>query len=323
MSRNGRAQVAAFTLVELLVVIGIIALLISILLPSLARARQSANALACQSNLRSIGQMVVLYANDNRGLTVPAWSDNHFFHYADTLSNMVGQPLLDAPDPNYPAGNENFLVQEVLDVFQDRDVPLDTWSDRATSYMGNVRILGAYGGPQYSVQGVYDPLVGGPGYPQRQLSDIRDSSAAMMMWDSAVEIAPNGVNYGVFITMPQALDNYAMFNKHGLLAPDPAIPAQYADPSYYGNPVALGAELLPGSNPSSAVPGSVTKNYLQQANTDYTAGPGVFAGPGGSAVNNMRFRHKDNDSANFLFADGHVEARTLGSVLAKDVSVNR
>src|SRR5438552_8058197 len=56
----------AFTLVELLVVIGIIALLISILLPSLNRARESANSLRCSSNLRQLGAAFVLHANDHR-----------------------------------------------------------------------------------------------------------------------------------------------------------------------------------------------------------------------------------------------------------------
>jgi type II secretory pathway pseudopilin PulG len=51
----------------LLVVIGIIALLVSILLPSLNRARESARRTACLSNLRSLGQMVVMYANQNKG----------------------------------------------------------------------------------------------------------------------------------------------------------------------------------------------------------------------------------------------------------------
>src|SRR5580658_10273343 len=61
-------QQNAFTLVELLVVIGIIALLISVLLPALNKARQQANLIDCQSRLRQMGQALNIYAAENNGL---------------------------------------------------------------------------------------------------------------------------------------------------------------------------------------------------------------------------------------------------------------
>src|SRR5688500_5667170 len=56
-----------FTLVELLAVTGIISLLISILLPVLGRARETANSLKCQANLRSIAQAMMIYCSENGG----------------------------------------------------------------------------------------------------------------------------------------------------------------------------------------------------------------------------------------------------------------
>src|SRR6266704_3440829 len=73
---NGRAR-HGFTLVELLVVIGIFALLISILLPALGRANEQAKRIACASNVRQFCTSLLMYADENQGRLMDVGNQNH------------------------------------------------------------------------------------------------------------------------------------------------------------------------------------------------------------------------------------------------------
>jgi prepilin-type N-terminal cleavage/methylation domain-containing protein/prepilin-type processing-associated H-X9-DG protein len=65
--RHRSTGAGAFTLVELLVVIGIISILIAMLLPALNRARQQAQTVSCLSNLRQVSMALMMYAQENKG----------------------------------------------------------------------------------------------------------------------------------------------------------------------------------------------------------------------------------------------------------------
>jgi prepilin-type processing-associated H-X9-DG protein len=96
---NVRRGGAAFTLVELLVVIGIIAVLISLLLPALNRARESARGVKCASNMRQIGTMMHQYASQ---------------YSAFPLSRDYGNPKVEATTPRSEYWNEFLAAARII-----------------------------------------------------------------------------------------------------------------------------------------------------------------------------------------------------------------
>lgn len=283
MSRTHQSQSRTqegFTLVELLVVIGIIAVLIGILLPAMGRAREQAQAAQCMSNLRTIGQGLQLYATANRdSLPWAQYWDPWYASAWDINSQTASWPVKIASVLYPHAQGENFYnTVTTKAVFKCPSANLN--AEAAERFilhytchprlMPNWDAVGGVGNFQLK----NNPQTGKPDLPYK-FAKVRNSSEIILIFDGSQYFSSSGMPDGNAHPAGNGLDNWRSQSSYSwgscLLTPPPK------------------------NNSWDNFGGPVDNNV----NADVTN----YSGP---QQQNIRYRHRRNNVANALFVDGHV-----------------
>jgi prepilin-type N-terminal cleavage/methylation domain-containing protein/prepilin-type processing-associated H-X9-DG protein len=292
-----------FTLVELLVVIGIIALLVGILLPALGRARGQANSLWCMSNQRQIGIAMVAYTQANGG-RLP------LYYWDGTAS----------PTTNFGATDWGWLILPYIK------------GGSSGNYNGqDPGALWALYKDKDTVSGTYVPASSTAPFPAYDPERVQTYGVLTALF----RFAPGSLRSNLTAPESQAQpgpqdDGMVPFKLEQIKRPGEII--MLMDAAQIGNQGLVGTSLT-GTWAADA-----DLNYIQGANDqisthdmymglaqvyskapsgpdaglnkDYATYNDMYGdvGPNNACGNDMRFRHINNTQANALFCDGHVEA---------------
>lgn len=276
--RKDNGSRSAFTLVELLVVIGIIAILIAVLLPALSRARNQATTVSCLANLRSIGQAIQLYAAQNKGAMPYGYWDGvgpdgttvGGGNNATDWQLLLLSVALGKGGATYGTqdGSDNSKLQ---DAFACPAASIDSGTavglSRKLHYSSHPRLLPNL--DQYDMSKPPPrPLLKG-----FKLSKIKRSSDTVLIFDGSQSFGapPNG-NYGNAYAVGASID------QDGMTRADTAAGRSW--------------------NYLLTKPTLDTGASIFTWNSDYTASAAAKA--------DIRWRHGKNDTANFVFGDGHA-----------------
>ena len=295
-----------FTLVELLVVIGIIALLISILLPALYKARQAASNLGCLARLRQMGLAVQMYAQSNGGTlpyaAAPFWKDNNSANGTNGACSDWSLLITGTLKGGSGLSSDNAFVTATKDfrrtLFRDMDtIPGSDEPNHVLDYSCHPRIIPALHWWTYTGAGPwplsYDASTA-PNYADFQLYKIgrvRQPADVILLMDGVQNLSTTTYNASAAASL---LDSASLNSS--------------------------GSFLLVGV-------GAYASNASINGGTNLDT-PAGLPSPNDKQVGNIRWRHRNNTTANFLFVDGHAESRRYNSqfkteITEANVRVNR